>query len=279
LEPSRSSVDRLGERLRRGSATIEDLQGLEVFRQSFYPAYESVVETVVQRLELSPTGRPAKSTQSVVAKLRRESFRLSQIQDIAGCRLVVADLAQQDAVLARLLLTFPEAAVADRREHPSHGYRAVHVIPKINGRPVELQIRTELQHSWAEISEKCSDVFDPQLKYGGGPEALRQVLAQFAAVIQTSEAQERQLTEIQVRMQKVEESKQELLSTFDTQPPPSDMMKQAAAMREQSEAMIDGYEDVRKEVADSRKAIVSLMRDVADAIERARKLAAEKPTS
>jgi ppGpp synthetase/RelA/SpoT-type nucleotidyltranferase len=36
--------------------------------------------------------------------------------------------------------------VIDRREKPSHGYRAVHVIVECGGRMVEIQVRTELQH-------------------------------------------------------------------------------------------------------------------------------------
>jgi ppGpp synthetase/RelA/SpoT-type nucleotidyltranferase len=51
---------------------------------------------------------------------------------------------------------------------PSHGYRAVHIVASVNGRKVEIQLRTELQHLWAEISEKVSDIIDPRLKYGEG---------------------------------------------------------------------------------------------------------------
>ena len=43
-------------------------------------------------------------------------------------------------------------------------------------RRVEIQIRTSLQHLWAEISEKLSDIADPNIKYGGGPVALRAAL-------------------------------------------------------------------------------------------------------
>lgn len=64
----------------------------------------------------------------------------------------------------------------DRRNNPSHGYRAVHIIAEIAGKPIEIQVRSSLQHLWAELSEKSSDVIDPSIKYGGGPESWRNFL-------------------------------------------------------------------------------------------------------
>ena len=89
---SKTQIDRLGDRLRAGSLTESDLIILDEYRRSFGEAYESVVRTIRQSLGLEPTGRPAKSTGSISEKLRRESIRLSQIQDIAGCRIVVHDV-------------------------------------------------------------------------------------------------------------------------------------------------------------------------------------------
>jgi putative GTP pyrophosphokinase len=64
--------------------------------------------------------------------LRRESIRLTQIQDIAGCRLVVPDVAEQDRVVENVRTLFAKCSIADRREYPSHGYRAVHVIARVH---------------------------------------------------------------------------------------------------------------------------------------------------
>ena len=65
----------------------------------------------------------------------------------------------------------------DRREKHSHGYRAMHVVVDINGRLVEIQIRTELQHLWAVWSETLADVLDQSIKYGGGPSEIQQILS------------------------------------------------------------------------------------------------------
>jgi hypothetical protein len=143
---------------------------LDEYRRSFDDAYQSVIRTL-RDLGFEPTGRPAKSTISIVAKLRRESIRLSQVQDIAGCRLVVPTILEQEKSLEVLRTKLADATVVDRRKKSSHGYRAIHVIPHIDGIPVEVQLRTSLQHLWAELSEKLSDLRDPSIKYGGGPRA------------------------------------------------------------------------------------------------------------
>jgi putative GTP pyrophosphokinase len=187
---SKTQVDRLGDRLRSGAFSEADLRLLDDYRRSFGEAYETVVRMVGEQLRVDPTGRPAKSTASIVEKLRRESIRLTQMQDITGCRIIVSDILEQDRIVASLHDLFPEASVVDRRENPSHGYRAVHVIVQRSGRSIEIQVRSELQHLWAELSEKLSDVIDPSLKYGGGPTIHRGHLENFSRSIQLIEGLE-----------------------------------------------------------------------------------------
>lgn len=179
---SKTQVDRLGDRLKRGSYAEDDLRALDSYRRTFGAPYSEVVEALL-RLKLEPTGRPAKSTESLVEKLRRESIRLVQVQDIAGCRVVVADMTEQDQLVTRLCSIFPGASVVDRRLNPSYGYRAVHVIPEIAGKLIEIQVRTSMQHLWAETSERLSDQIDKDLKYGGGPEDFRYLLAESSGVV------------------------------------------------------------------------------------------------
>jgi putative GTP pyrophosphokinase len=164
---SQTRIDRLGVKLRSGDPTEGDLRLLAAHRESFYTAYAQVVEIIRGVLRLEVTGRPGKTTGSITAKLRRQSLRLSQMQDIAGCRIVVEDLTAQDDALRQLAEIFHAAQVDDRRQKPSFGYRAVHLIVKIEGKPVEIQVRTQLQHLWAEVSEALADRYTTELKYGG----------------------------------------------------------------------------------------------------------------
>ena len=156
--------------------TETDLRLLDSYRRSFFPAYERVVGAIRELLGVQVTGRPAKSTTSIVEKLRRESIRLSQMQDIAGCRLIVEDAPAQQVIGDRLARIFMKSTIIDRRKAPSHGYRSIHVVVNVEGRRVEVQVRTLLQHLWAELSERLSDRFDPAIKYGGGRKDVLNIL-------------------------------------------------------------------------------------------------------
>ena len=116
LPPSaltKSQVDRLGDRLRKGDISEEDQQLLDSYRRSFSDAYGIVFRRIRIQLSLEPSGRPQKTATSIREKLRRQSVRLSQIQDIAGCRIVVPDLLAQDETVERLNLN------SEIREHCS----------------------------------------------------------------------------------------------------------------------------------------------------------------
>ena len=171
-----SQLNKLGERLRKAEASDNDLRALDTFRLSFTSAYDRVFHEL-SKLRLNPGGRPAKSTSSIIAKLNRERGRLSKMQDIAGCRIEVENLVEQDRVVAELVAKFPNAVVHDRRIKPSHGYRAVHLVVDSGGFLVEIQIRTPLQHGWASAIEKLADTIDPDIKYGGGPEEIRKTFS------------------------------------------------------------------------------------------------------
>jgi putative GTP pyrophosphokinase len=195
-EISKTRTDRLGDRLRKGNISEDDLRLLDQYRRSFTEAYEFVIGTIRNQLGLEPTGRPSKTTTSISDKLRRESIRLTQIQDIAGCRLIVSDIKSQESVVKSLEGLFEHTTIIDRRERPSHGYRAVHVVVHHGSKLIEIQIRTSLQQLWAELSEKYSDVVDPAIKYGGGDKETQEILKKASEIVNLEESNERQLTVI-----------------------------------------------------------------------------------
>lgn len=200
-EVSKTQLDRLGDRLRKGEISEVDLRLLDQFRRSFADAYETVVRTIRKELALEPTGRPAKSTTSIVEKLRRESIRLTQIQDIAGCRLIVPGIVEQNNIAQALAKLFARTTIVDRRQQPSHGYRAVHVVVNHGGKMVEIQVRTALQHLWAELSEKLSDMNDPSIKYGGGDENTQGALTLLSSVVAEQELRGTQSAALQTALE------------------------------------------------------------------------------
>src|SRR6185295_6414869 len=187
---SKSEIDRLGVRLKRGAPTDADLTVLDAYRGTFAAAYAFVVTALRRRLRVKATGRPAKSTTSVIDKLQRETIRLSQMQDIAGCRIVVRNIVTQNKLLARIQALFPGCTTVDRREHPSHPYRAVHVIVYFEDRPIEIQIRSGLQHMWSEVAERPSPSIGGGLKYGRGPADLQMLLFGAAQPVSVFAAEE-----------------------------------------------------------------------------------------
>jgi len=80
----------------------------------------------------------------------------------------------QDVLVAQLVELFSDdkraPKVVDRRTEPSHGYRAVHVIVFVRSLPVEIQIRTQLQHEWADLFEKLADHIGRRVRYGEPPD-------------------------------------------------------------------------------------------------------------
>jgi putative GTP pyrophosphokinase len=87
-----SEIDRLRERLRK-AVRDDDRRTLDAFRLSFAGSYATVIKIVHEQTSVEVSGRPAKSTTAMVEKLQRESIRLSQMQDVSGCRIVVSALA------------------------------------------------------------------------------------------------------------------------------------------------------------------------------------------
>jgi putative GTP pyrophosphokinase len=169
---SNNQIDKLGERLKLGSPSDEDLTTLSNYRNSFAAVANTVANTVanvvreISRLEVTVR---SKSTKSIVEKLKRDGVKqLSSMQDIGGCRVTVSNLTEQDELVEKLLKAYPDAKLYDRVAKPSHGYRAKHLVVKQLGQRIEIQVRTTAQHEWALISESVADKFGQNIKYGEG---------------------------------------------------------------------------------------------------------------
>ncbi|MEO0594227.1 MAG: RelA/SpoT domain-containing protein [Myxococcota bacterium] len=171
-----SSINRLGEALRKGQATREHVETLVRWRAGHIPVLVRALSFV--RDARSPNDACSarlKNASTIREKLVREKTRLARMQDIAGVRIVMFDndRARQDAVVERISTLLEPIAdqvtVKDRRAEPTHGYRACHVLLKTKSRSVEVQIRTDLQHRWAECFERFADFLGRGIRYGQPP--------------------------------------------------------------------------------------------------------------
>lgn len=121
---------------------------------------------VAQRLKRMPT---------VVDKLRRlPTMKLSNMQDIGGCRAVFATQSEVARVRERfmsdsVLRNDVEDTVRDYVALPrDSGYRAVHLWTRYRGLRVEVQLRTHLQHAWAAGVEDLTALTGVDYKSGDG---------------------------------------------------------------------------------------------------------------
>lgn len=115
--------------------------------------------------------RSRKDATTLIEKLRRPGASLSSVQDVVGLR-IVGDLSlrDQDEVASELRALFADSRTVDRRASPTHGYRAIHVIARVNGFPVEIQVRTLYQHVWANATERLADAWGRGIRYGMPPD-------------------------------------------------------------------------------------------------------------
>ena len=151
---------------------------LIAFRASFLGPLQAVTEKVAELLRAKgvpdpPANRPKRYGSIVIKLFWRPTMRLSQMEDVAGCRAILRDQDEVYAVLARILETWPGSHVDDYVKHPQEtGYRAVHVVVVEGGRKVEIQLRTPVQNRWADEVEAAADRLTIPLKNGQGPPEL-----------------------------------------------------------------------------------------------------------
>jgi ppGpp synthetase/RelA/SpoT-type nucleotidyltranferase len=139
------------------------------------------------------TAQRLKRLPSIALKLTRfPAMRLTQMQDLGGCRAVLKTIADVDKLVAiykRATAKNPKA----RHEFLHHkdyisepkddGYRSYHMIYRYrsksrkhqpyNGLKIEIQIRTKLQHAWATAVEIVSTFTGQALKSNIGDDSWK----------------------------------------------------------------------------------------------------------
>ena len=173
---TRREVDRVGRALAVGPLDDADTAVLEEF-----VAYcLDVLDVVVDQLSLS--GRVLvprqKNLNTIREKIQREGLKLSQIQDIVGCRHVMAEhetRLDQRRIVDEFISSLSDfrPRIVDRIRDPRQGYRAIHIIAKARGIEVEIQVRTHYQHAWAQVYEWLGDLMGRGIRYGAGIDADR----------------------------------------------------------------------------------------------------------
>ena len=122
---------------------------------------------IAQRLKRKP---------QIIRKLNRLSVRLTQLQDIGGCRIILEnnELVEQTIQFLKSKISRTSdlklVRVTDYRERGRDitGYRSVHLLLERAEKKLELQLRSRIQHHWAESIERTSVIYGYHLKEGEG---------------------------------------------------------------------------------------------------------------
>jgi len=192
---SRKEVNRAGEILQLERTNIADvkdylnaLKVLNNWRTSHnYPlnTFQANLRTKIKRagIQNAIVAQRLKRIPSIVSKLSREKYmKLSTMQDIGGIRTILPTLGD--------VHQFAESFRKSKIKHElikeydyvtcpkESGYRSIHFVyrynnhraPEYNGLKVELQIRNQLQHSWATAVEIVGAFLNTSLKSSEGPD-------------------------------------------------------------------------------------------------------------
>lgn len=179
----------------RNECSFEELEPflnvIVSYRTSFNGAMEAVHEALLDfhqsagvRGEVS---RRLKKSATIYNKLMREpGLDLSRMHDIGGCRSVVGS--RDDLYRIRDLIAERwNAKEIDYVSAPrTSGYRAIHMIVTQDGKQIEIQLRTEVMHTWAEMVEAFSMILNTNYKQDGD-ELVQQYMKAMSEIMIFSE--------------------------------------------------------------------------------------------
>ena len=187
---SKSMVDKAGRVLVDPSADIEDYIGAFAIVSNWRASHSFPLNTFTVTLKRKGqsidsnclVAQRIKRLASIEWKLQRfKGIRLSQLQDIGGCRAVVSnlDMVRELVALYKGSALKHKVKTDDYIDHPQElGYRGIHLIYTYNsdrnsfynGHKIEMQIRSQFQHAWATAVETVGTFISQALKSSQGEE-------------------------------------------------------------------------------------------------------------
>ena len=207
---TKGEIDRVGGRLVNGSPNEGDNSVLEYFRSIHQHPMALFRHTIDRKLKKHKVealvSQRLKRRPSIISKLEiQENMNLSRMQDIGGLRIVVKTIQEVDLIRNEIRkveqhrsFKFIFSNEKDYIKDPKDsGYRSIHmvyiyeknVLPEEKCR-VEIQIRTQLQHSWATAVEVLGTYLNQPLKQSVGPQEYLDIFKKISKLFVSLESKD-----------------------------------------------------------------------------------------
>ena len=169
LDLSQKQINKIGKNFRDNVFEKEDIQFLEEYRKNFdnilINLSNEVSKSIKETLQKFVLVGRLKRIYSIIRKLQRKNnygMDLTRMSDIAGIRVIVKNIEDQEKVLENLKKNFKVEKIYDYRNDEKL-YTSIHLIIRdAENKLIEIQIRTLAQQTWADESES----FGEQVKFG-----------------------------------------------------------------------------------------------------------------
>lgn len=188
---SNSQTDKAGVMLAKNNLNKDEINKYIEILSEWRAKHSFPMNVFHRRLKLSSekldknalTAQRLKRTPSIIKKLNRITIKLTQMQDIAGCRAVMSNV---DLVYSLFNNHYKKgdlkhklSKINDYIMYPKKdGYRSIHLVykynsdknKKYNNLQIEVQIRSKIQHLWATAVETAGFFTNQALKSNQGKE-------------------------------------------------------------------------------------------------------------
>uniref|UniRef100_UPI0034DDEFB2 RelA/SpoT domain-containing protein n=1 Tax=Candidatus Thiodubiliella endoseptemdiera TaxID=2738886 RepID=UPI0034DDEFB2 len=208
---SNKKIDQAGKRLAGKDSQISSeeadliLQQFRIIHQRPMNLCRQMIEGILKQQGINALlAERVKRNPSIVKKLQiQTNMKLSQMQDIVGLRVILGNMNEVNLIKDEIKKEYKNSKFKFVKEDnyiesPRHsGYRSIHMIYKYDEQiksqkqcKVEIQIRTEIQHSWATAVEVLGTYLNQSLKQSHGDNRYLDVFKDISKLLASLECED-----------------------------------------------------------------------------------------